>query len=80
MAMSNPTTFNRRHFITVLSLAILVGTEIIGVALAAGWAIAGLTGLGPTVSYVLMGLLSVIGAYALVVFIKQAVRIEPINN
>lgn len=73
-------THNRtRNLITIVSVLILVGTEVFGVALAGGWAIAGLFELGPTVAYVLMGLFSLLGLYAMVALWRNSVRIEPIR-
>ena len=71
---------NTRNLVTVISVGILVGTELIGVALAAGWAIAGLFGLGQQVSWVLMALFCVAGAYGLYRFMKRAVELEPIRS
>jgi hypothetical protein len=71
---------NTTNLVTIVSVVILVGTEIIGVALAAGWAIAGLFQLGQTVSYVLMALFTALGLYALVEFTKRAMTIEPIRD
>ena len=75
---------NTRNLLTIVSLGILVGTELIGVALAAGWAITGLLGLGDSlgreVEYGLMALFTAAGAYALYRFMKRAVLIEPIRN
>ena len=59
---------------------ILVGTEVFGVALAAGWAIAGLLELGSTFEYILMGLFSLIGAYILLALWRKAIAIEPISE
>ncbi len=73
-------THNRtRNLITIISVLILVGTEVFGVALAGGWAIAGLFELGPTVAYVLMGLFSLLGLYAMVALWRNSVRVEPIR-
>jgi len=69
---------NWRSLITISSVLILVGAEVFGVALAAGWAIAGLFELGETVSYVLMGLFSLLGVYAMVVLWRRSVAVEPI--
>lgn len=69
-----------KNVVTVISLMILVGTEVFGVALAAGWAIAGLFELGETVSYVLMGLFSLGGLYLMWGFWQKAVSIEPIRG
>jgi|1185.fasta_scaffold155094_1 hypothetical protein len=67
-------------FWTIVSVMILVGAEVFGVALAAGWAIAGLFELGDVVSYILMGLFSLIGLYALILLWRRAVKVEPING
>ena len=70
---------SRRNLITIISVLILVGTEVFGVALAGGWAIAGLFELGPTMAYVLMGLFSLIGLYAMLHLWRSSVRVEPIR-
>lgn len=65
---------------TVISVMILVGTEVFAVALAAGWAIAGLFELGDTVSYVLMAIFSAGGLYLMAGFWQKAVTVEPIRE
>jgi hypothetical protein len=70
---------NTRNLVTVVSVGILVGTELVGVALAAGWAIAGLLNLGQHVSWALMAIFGVLGAYGLYLFLKRAVQLEPIR-
>ncbi len=69
---------NLGNLLTVISVGILVGTEIFGVAIASGWAIAGLLELGDNISYALMGIFVVFGAYALINFVKAAAQHEPI--
>ena len=69
-----------RNLVTIVSVLILVGTEVFGVALAAGWAIAGLFELGDTVRYVLMAAFSLAGAYLMVELWRRCVRIEPISG
>ena len=69
---------NWRNLLTVVSVLILIGTEVFGVALAAGWAISGLFDLGDTAGYVLAGIFSLLGLYAMLVLWRSAVRIEPI--
>ncbi|MFI5013674.1 MAG: hypothetical protein ACHQAY_15140 [Hyphomicrobiales bacterium] len=61
---------------TVISVAVLVGTEIMGAALAAGWALAGLLELGPPFDYALMGLFAAGGVALLVMFVRSALRVE----
>ena len=68
-----------RNLITIISVLILIGTEIFGVALSAGWAIAGLFELGETMAYVLMGLFSLLGLYAMLALWRSSVRVEPIH-
>jgi hypothetical protein len=77
--LANPTTASRRNLITIISVLILIGTEVFGVALAGGWAIAGLFELGDTAAYVLMGLFSLLGVYAMVALWRNAVTVEPIR-
>ena len=45
-AISSP---SRRNLITIVSVLILIGTEVFGVALAAGWALAGIFELGDVI-------------------------------
>ena len=77
--MTGSKRFNTKNFWTLVSLAILVGTEIVGVALAAGWAIAGLFGLGTTIGYVLMAVFTMIGLYGLTLFMRRAAEVEPVR-
>lgn len=78
-ALAEPSAPSRRNLITVLSVLILIGTEVFGVALAGGWALAGLFELGDTFAYVLMGLFSLLGLYAMLGLWRNAVAIEPIR-
>ncbi len=70
--------------VTIVSLAILVGTELFGLALAAGWAIAGLFELhlvfGPHIDKVLMALFCLLGMWGMVRFMQNAVKVEPIRD
>ena len=66
------------NLLTVVSVMILIGAEVFGIAVAAGWAIAGLFELGDIVSYVLMALFSLLGIYAMLVLWRRAVHVEPI--
>ncbi len=70
---------NTRNLITIFSMMVLVGTEVFAVAIAAGWAIAGLFELGDTVGHVLMGLFSVLAAWIMLQLWKRATSIEPLR-
>ena len=65
---------------TVISVAVLVGTEIMGAALAAGWALAGLIELGPTLTYAMMAIFAAGGIALLVMFVRSALRVEFANR
>lgn len=65
-----------RSFLTVLSVMVLVGSEVFGVALASGWAIAGLLELGDLVGYVLMALFSLLGVYLMAQLWRRASAAE----
>ena len=67
------------NLLTVVSVMILIGAEVFGVAIAAGWAIAGLFELGDGVGYALMGVFSLLGIYAMLVIWRRAVQVEPIR-
>jgi hypothetical protein len=71
---------NWRNVILVVSLAILIAVEIFGVALASGWALAGLFELGHIVAYVLMALFAALAAYGMVAFMKRVVKIEHLTE
>ncbi len=71
---------NIRNVLTLISVAILVGVEFLGVAVAAGWALAGLFGLGQTLETVLMTAFGAIAVYALLIFMRRAIEVEPIRG
>lgn len=68
------------NLITVISVIILVGTELFLFAIAFGWAIAGIMELGQTVGYVLMAGFSVFAAYLLWRFVQMVLLHEPIRE
>ncbi len=78
MAQANRT--NWRNLITVVSIMILVGAEVFGVAISAGWAIAGLFELGDIVGYILIALFSLFALYVLVVLWRRCVAVEPLSG
>ena len=71
---------NFKNLLTLVSVAILVGVEFLGVAVAAGWALAGLFGLSQTLETVLMTAFGALGVYALVVFMQRAIAVEPLRG
>ncbi|MFF8802752.1 MULTISPECIES: hypothetical protein [unclassified Methylobacterium] len=69
-----------RNLITILSLMILVGTEVFAAAIAAGWALAGLLDLGDRVGHVLMGVFSLIAGWIMLQLWRRATEAEPIGS
>jgi hypothetical protein len=78
--MAQSGTIKLKNLITLISVGVLVGTEFIGVAIAAGWALAGLFQLGSTIAAVLMVAFGLVSVYALFEFMKRAVALEPIRG
>jgi hypothetical protein len=64
-------SLNWTNIVTVISAAILIGTEIVGAGFATGWAIAGLFGLGNIGAYVLQGLFGLLAAYIIFKFVRR---------
>ena len=77
---AEPNRLNWQNLLTVISVLILVGAEVFGVAFAAGWAIAGLFELGDAIGYVLMALFSLFGVYILVLLGRRALHVEPLRR
>jgi hypothetical protein len=78
--LANGSPINWRNALTLLSVGILVGTELLGAATAAAWAIGGLFQLGEIMTRVLE-VIFVIGALVgLSYFLRAAVRHEPIRG
>jgi hypothetical protein len=73
-AISSPR--HGRSFLTVVSVMILVGVEVFGVALAGAWALAGLFELGDVVGYALMAVFSALGLYLMVQLWSRAIAAE----
>jgi hypothetical protein len=69
---------NWQNLVTVGSAAVLIGTMVIGLGLATGWAIAGMLGLGEIGTYVIEALFVGIAAASIVSFWRMATRVEPI--
>jgi hypothetical protein len=78
--MAKAGSINTKNLITLISVGILVGTEFIGAAIAAGWALAGLLQLGNTIALAFMVAFGLVSLYALFEFMKRAVSLEPIRG
>ena len=65
---------------TLIAVAILVGTEMVGASWAAGWAIGGILQLPPVISRTLEVVFGLIGFVLLYFFMRTAIRHEPIRG
>lgn len=65
------------HVLTIVSLMVLVGVEVFAVALAGGWAVAGLFELGDYVGYALMAIFGVGAAWLMLQLWHKAARVDP---
>ncbi len=79
-ALAEAAPINWTNAGTLLSVAILVGTELIGAGAAAGWAIGGLFQLGETITHVLQGVLILAAMTGLYYFLRAALAHEPIRG
>ena len=64
------------RLLTVASAAILVATEALATAVAAGWALAGLFHLGDIGQYLLMALFSAMALYVSWIYLRRASATE----
>jgi hypothetical protein len=71
---------NWSNLVTLFSVAVLVGTEIVGTAWAAGWALGGWFQLSDTFSRILEFIFILCGLVALYYFMRQALKTEPIRR
>ncbi len=78
MAASAP--INWTNALTLASVAVLVGTELIGAGGAAGWAIGGLFQFGETLTHLLEGALIIAALVGLYYFLRAALAHEPIRG
>ena len=69
---------NTSNLVTIVSVAILVGTEILGAALAVSYAVSGLFEFGREVGYALDAVALLAGLWAIWRFVKVANRVEPV--
>ena len=71
---------NYLHLSTLIAVAILVGTEMVGASWAAGWALGGLLQLAPLVSRILEAFFALCGFVLLFYFMRIAVKHESIHK
>jgi len=65
------------NVVTVLSVAILIGAEVVGAAYAVGWALATLFGFAAIGQRLFEAVFVLIGIYIMYKFVRSAQRIEP---
>ena len=78
--MAKPGKVNVTNAVTLASVGVLVGTELIGAGGAAGWAIGGLLGLGDLLTHLLQAVLIGAALVGLYVFLRAALAHEPIRG
>lgn len=71
---------NFLHLSTLIAVAILVGTEMVGASWAAGWALGGLLQLEPMVSHILEAFFALCGFVLLFYFMRLAVKHESLRG
>ncbi len=68
---------NWLHLSTLIAVAVLVGTEMVGASWAAGWALGGLLQLDPAISRFIELAFALCGFVLLYYFMRIAIRHEP---
>ena len=71
---------NWTNALTLISVAVLVGTELIGAGAAAGWAIGGLFQLGDLLTHALETIFILMALAGLYYFLRAALSHEPIRG
>jgi hypothetical protein len=77
--LAEPKKINWLHVSTLIAVAILVGTEVVGASWAAGWALGGLLQLDPLVSRIIEAVFALSGFALLFYFMRTAIRHETIR-
>ncbi len=78
--MAEKKPINWQNTITIVSLAILVGTELIAMTWAAGWALGGIFELPPLFRRAIELLGFVAGVVGLYYFMRAAIKAEPFRG
>lgn len=76
MAAQTGQGLGMRGLVSVVSASILVATQAVTIAIAAGWAVGGLFHLGDIGEYGLMGLFSALAIYVSVLYVRKAIKAE----
>jgi hypothetical protein len=71
---------NMTKLSTIVAVAILVGTEVVGASWAAGWAIGGMMQLPPMISHGIEIVFALTGFVLLFFFMRVALRHEPVRD
>lgn len=78
--MPTDAPINWTNALTLISVAILVGTELVGAGAAAGWAIGGLFQIGDLATHALEAILILLALTGLFYFLRAGIRHEPIRG
>ena len=78
--MAEPKPINWTHLTTLIAVAVLVGTELVGASWAAGWALGGLFQLDPSISRILEVIFALTGFVGLYYFMRTAIAHEPVRG
>jgi hypothetical protein len=79
-ALPTNAPINWTNALTLISVGVLVGTELIGAGAAAGWAIGGLFQLGELLTHGLEAALILLALVGLFYFLRAALSHEPIRG
>jgi len=74
--VANSAPINKANALTLASVGVLVGTELIGAGAAAGWAIGGLFQLGDLITHLLEGVFILVAVFGLYRFLHAALAHE----
>ncbi|WP_420102634.1 hypothetical protein [Bosea sp. (in: a-proteobacteria)] len=71
---------NWRSLTIVVSLGILIAVELFGVALVAGWALAGWLELGTLFEYAMMAIFSGFAGYGMLHLMRRVLKVEHLTT
>ena len=78
--MTQPSSIHWGNVTTIVSVCILVGTELVGMSWAAGWALGGLFGRAPVIARSVEVIFGLAGFVALYYFMRAAIKVEPLSH